>query len=147
MVLFCQTDVSGRTESDPAAETLARNILRYVSDWRPAARRSVVYAGEPAGKQYLQSAGLVAADYEAGRLSPEQVLVVVPGGAFGPERRGRRRLPAGGRPVAGDRAGREGGELLPAGQSQDEGGRAHRGAFQAAARGLGAGGRVAGGGA
>ena len=28
MVLFCQTDVSGRTETDPAAETLARNILR-----------------------------------------------------------------------------------------------------------------------
>ncbi len=55
-----QTDVSGRTESDPAAETLAGNILRYVSDWRPAARRSVVYAGEPAGKQYLQSADLVA---------------------------------------------------------------------------------------
>ena len=81
MVLFCQTDVSGQTESDPAAETLARNILRYVSDWRPAARQSVVYAGEPAGKRYLQSTGLVAADYEAGRLSPEQVLVVGPGGA------------------------------------------------------------------
>ena len=31
MVLFCQMDVTGRTESDPAAETLAGNIFRYVS--------------------------------------------------------------------------------------------------------------------
>ncbi len=81
MVLFCQTDVSGRTESDPAAEALARNMLRYVAGWQPAPRRSVVYAGEPAGKQYLQSTGLAAADYQAGSLSPEQVLVVGPGGA------------------------------------------------------------------
>ena len=41
MVLFCQMDVTGRTETDPAAERLARNIINYVSDWKPAA--------EPAG--------------------------------------------------------------------------------------------------
>jgi hypothetical protein len=81
MVLFCQTDVSGRTEPDPAAVVLARNILRYVSAWQPAPRRSVVYAGDAAGKQYLESAGVAVASYEAGKLSPEQVLVVGPGGA------------------------------------------------------------------
>ena len=37
MVLFCQMDVTGRTETDPAAERLARNILSYVSAWKPAA--------------------------------------------------------------------------------------------------------------
>ena len=37
MVLFCQMDVTGRTEADPAAETLVRNILQYVSAWKPAA--------------------------------------------------------------------------------------------------------------
>ena len=36
MVLFCQMDVTGRTESDPAAETLARNILRLCLPWKPA---------------------------------------------------------------------------------------------------------------
>ena len=36
MVLFCQMDVTGRTEADPAAETLVRNLLRYVSDWKPS---------------------------------------------------------------------------------------------------------------
>ena len=28
LVLFCQLDVTGRTEQDPAAETLARNVLQ-----------------------------------------------------------------------------------------------------------------------
>ena len=37
LVLFCQMDVTGRTEQDPAAETLARNILQYVAAWKPAA--------------------------------------------------------------------------------------------------------------
>ena len=42
MVLFCQLDVTGRTEQDPAAETLVRNLLGYVAAWKPprAARRS-----------------------------------------------------------------------------------------------------------
>src|SRR5204862_2338588 len=35
MMLFCQLDVTGRTEADPAPEILARNILRYVADWKP----------------------------------------------------------------------------------------------------------------
>ena len=147
MVLFCQTDVSGRTESDPAAEALAGNILRYVAGWQPAPRRSVVYAGEPAGKQYLQSAGFAAADYQAGSLSPEQVLVVGPGGARALSAEAVGGFLASGRPGAGDRPGRGGSELAAAGEGQDERGGAHCGVFQAAGRGLGAGGRVSGGGA
>ncbi len=79
MVLFCQTDVTGRTESDPAAEALARNIVRYVSSWQPAPRRTVVYAGEEVGRQHLEAAGLSPVAY-AGSLSADQVLVVGPGG-------------------------------------------------------------------
>ena len=40
MVLFCQMDVTARTESEPAAETLVGNILRYVQTWRPSPRRT-----------------------------------------------------------------------------------------------------------
>ena len=58
MVLFCQLDVTGRTETDPAAETLARNILRYVSTWKPAPSRKAVYAGDPAGVRHLEAAGV-----------------------------------------------------------------------------------------
>jgi hypothetical protein len=80
MVLFCQLDVTGRTEGDPAADAIVRNILRYVADWQPAPRRVVVYAGEDTGLQHLEAAGLSPAAYD-GSLSTDQVLVVGPGGA------------------------------------------------------------------
>lgn len=80
MVLFCQIDVNGRTEDDPAAQTLARNMLNYMSAWQPAPRREVVYIGEPAGRQHLESAGVSITSYDRGNLSADQVLVVGPGG-------------------------------------------------------------------
>jgi hypothetical protein len=80
MVLFCQMDVTGRTESDPAAERLARNIIAYVGAWKPRAMRAALYAGDPAGKQHLEKAGVAVGSYEGGKLSAEQVLVVGPGG-------------------------------------------------------------------
>ena len=45
MILFCQLDVTGRSEPDPAAETLARNMLQYVAAWKPAARRQAAVRG------------------------------------------------------------------------------------------------------
>jgi beta-galactosidase len=80
MVLFCQTDVSGRTETDPAAETLARNILNYATTWKPGPCRTVVYTGDPAGLTHLRLAGFQPAAYDGGNLTPDQVLVVGPGG-------------------------------------------------------------------
>ena len=81
LVLFCQIDVSGRTESDPAAETLVRNLLHYASAWKPAARRKAIYVGDPVGKRHLEFAGIQVASYEGGKLAPDQVLVVGAGGA------------------------------------------------------------------
>jgi beta-galactosidase len=80
MVLFCQMDVTGRTETDPAAETLTRNIVRYVSDWKPAPRRKVLYAGDPAGRRHLEFAGLEVGSYDGDLSAGSQVLVVGPGG-------------------------------------------------------------------
>ncbi|MHC4462129.1 MAG: glycoside hydrolase family 2 TIM barrel-domain containing protein [Planctomycetota bacterium] len=80
MVLFCQIDITGRTEDDPAAQTLARNILRYASTWQPAPRREVIYVGDPDGRQHLESAGITLNSYERASLSADQVLVVGPGG-------------------------------------------------------------------
>ena len=79
LVLFCQMDVTARTESDPAADTLAGNILRYVDAWRPAPRRTAVYAGEPAGRAWLAACGVEAAPFK-GMPAADQVLVVGPGG-------------------------------------------------------------------
>jgi hypothetical protein len=81
MVLFCQTDVSGRTWTDPAADTLARNIVQYVAAWKPSPMRAVVYAGDSAGEAYLASAGVRFTAYSDETLSSGQLLVVSPGGA------------------------------------------------------------------
>ena len=64
MMLFCQLDVTGRTESDPTAEALVRNILRYATDWKPVPRRKAVYAGEPAGRTCLASLGVLVRAWE-----------------------------------------------------------------------------------
>lgn len=80
MVLFCQVDITGRTEDDPAAGTLVRNILQYLSTWQPAPRRQVIFAGDSAGGQHLESAGISLNPYDGVSLSVDDVLVVSPGG-------------------------------------------------------------------
>jgi hypothetical protein len=80
LVLFCQLDVTGRTEQDPAAETLARNIVRYVAGWKPAPRRQALYVGDPAGRRHLEFSGIPLQSYDGGKLSPEQALIVATGG-------------------------------------------------------------------
>ena len=80
MVLFCQLDVTGRTENDPAAENLTRNVFNYAIDWKPAPAREAVYIGEPAGRKHLEAAGFSVTPFEAGSLTPNQVVVVGPQG-------------------------------------------------------------------
>jgi hypothetical protein len=79
LVLFCQLDVTGRTETDPAAALVARNLVQYALAWKPAPSRSVVYAGDPAGARQLASTGFSVAPF-AGDLRSDEVLVVGPGG-------------------------------------------------------------------
>jgi hypothetical protein len=80
IVLFCQMDVTGRTEDDPAGEILVRNTLEYVSVWQPGPRRDAFYVGDPAGRQHFESAGVSLTSYDGPSLSRDQVLVVGPGG-------------------------------------------------------------------
>ncbi len=79
MALFCQLDVTGRTGLDPAAEKLVQNMMRYVAAWKPTPRRTATYAGEPAGKSWLESAGVSVRSYEGGGLTENEVLVLGPG--------------------------------------------------------------------
>jgi hypothetical protein len=80
MVLFCQMDVSGRTERDPAAARLAANLIEYLCAWKPATRREALYVGEAAGRRHLESAGFALRSYVGGPLPRGQVLMVGPGG-------------------------------------------------------------------
>jgi len=82
MVLFCQMDVTGRTEEDPAAARLVRNILSYVShtSYPVYPTRKALYVGDAVGKRHLEHAGISPGSYEGGELSPDQVLIVGHGG-------------------------------------------------------------------
>ena len=81
LVLFCQLDVTGRTETDPAAESLARNILQYVVDLEagPRAGKSSMPAIQP-GSAISNPRASPWMPYAGAKLSPDQVLVVGPGG-------------------------------------------------------------------
>lgn len=80
LVVFCQLDVTGRSEIDAAAERLGQNILEYVDRFKPATIRKALYAGEPAGKAFLEKAGISVDSYDGGKLAANQMLIVGPGG-------------------------------------------------------------------
>ena len=76
MILFCQLDVTGRTDYEPAARLLVFNILRYVSEYKPPARNRAFYVGESAGLNYLNQAGFLISSYNGQELTPDQILIV-----------------------------------------------------------------------
>jgi beta-galactosidase len=80
MVLFCQMDVTGRSENDPAADALTRNLFRYASGRKPLPRRTALYVGDPAGKRYLEATGLPLGTYATDKLTADCVLIVGPDG-------------------------------------------------------------------
>lgn len=89
VVVFCQLDVTSRTEEEPAAARLTRNLLEYLAEWQPLPRRTIIYAGDPAGRKHLEESGFAVEPYSKGALEnpnarrssvSDKVLVVGPGG-------------------------------------------------------------------
>jgi hypothetical protein len=80
VIIFCQMDVTGRTDSDPAADTLVRNLLSYVAGWKAAPRRAAIYVGDPAGQSHIESSGIAIRPYAREKLTADHVLVIGPGG-------------------------------------------------------------------
>jgi len=78
LVVFCQLDVTCRTEADPAADLLVRNLTQYAAAWKADPARHAVYVGEPAGKAHFESAGIDAGPYDGGELSLQKVLIIGP---------------------------------------------------------------------
>ena len=81
MILFCQMDVTRRTEADPAAEALTRNILQYTATWKPQPVRRALYIGNAEGQAHLRAIGVDAAIYNGGELSPADKVLIVTSGA------------------------------------------------------------------
>lgn len=78
MVLFCQLDVTGRSETEPAAQILVANLLEYVRTWKPRTQRQPFYAGAPAGREHLEAAGFALRAYDGGEIPAGSVLVLGP---------------------------------------------------------------------
>jgi beta-galactosidase len=79
MVLFCQADVTGRTEAEPAARRLAANIFGFADAYHPPAGRRALYAGEGAGLEHLKAAGAAVSAYDGRPLGADDLLVLAPG--------------------------------------------------------------------
>ncbi len=83
LVIFCQMDVTGRTESDPIATRLAGALLDFISKPSahplPPSNRVLLSGGGSACRSHLEAAGLAVDEYSGGPLLPEQVLVVASG--------------------------------------------------------------------
>ncbi len=76
LILFCQFDVTGRTEGEPAAAILVSNLLRYVDQWEPRRARRMFYVGGSVGRQHLGRCGFdLPADNGIG-LSTNDLLVL-----------------------------------------------------------------------
>ena len=81
-VMFCQLDVTGRTDPDPVAERVARNLLRHAMEPGPRVpSKRALYAGDEAGLLRLRAQGFAVESYAGGRLDPDVALVVGPGGS------------------------------------------------------------------
>ena len=68
LILFCQMDVSGRTENDPAARQLIANMLQYVNDLKPEPRLKVSFYGDEKAKNLLAKTGVELAMSDASLL-------------------------------------------------------------------------------
>ena len=116
IMLLCQMDVSGRTDAEPVAARLAANMVTYVSSYTPAPHRTLLYAGEAAGRTHLQQAGFNVGTYDGGTPATDQVLAVGPGGGESLAAHAdaiRTWIKGGGHLLALGLAGREAGTFLP----------------------------------
>lgn len=83
LILFCQMDVTGRSENDPASTRLVRNIFQYMSYWKPKAIHKAAYIGNNLGRNHLKAAGVNIVGDTVGKLNADHVLIVGPGGGKG----------------------------------------------------------------
>lgn len=81
-LVFCQLDVSGRSEDDPAGLAICRNLFAYLDGYTPPPRRTVAYAGGAQGAELLRSMGIATG---AATAAPGGTLLVLGGGAPPPD--------------------------------------------------------------
>lgn len=81
-ILFCQMDLSGRTENDPAADRLFLNLLSPVPSRTPSPGK-VFYSGNPEGAGLLRELGHSASPW-TGKVENGKPAILVLGSGFDP---------------------------------------------------------------
>lgn len=84
-ILFCQLDVTGRTEDDPVAAAICRNLVDYLASATPVPPRPVVYAGGKQGEEVLTQLGVRFTRFSRQQPLGENVLLVAGPGAEFPD--------------------------------------------------------------
>jgi len=79
MAIFCQLDVTGRTEPDPAARRIVIDLLEYAASWKPVPRHRVLYIGDDIGRAHFKSCGFVIAQRDSLVPVSGSILVLGPG--------------------------------------------------------------------
>jgi beta-galactosidase len=117
MIMFCQMDVTGRTEKEPVCGRLAGNIVSYAATWKPGKKLQPVYAGESAGRSHLEKAGVAALPLGDRKLTSKDILIAGPGSseALKLNAQVRKWISAGGRVLAVGLSNEEAKVILPSG--------------------------------
>lgn len=78
-IVFCQLDVTGRTEDEPAARAIFANLIRYLDAASPATSRPALYSGSPEGLELLRRLGHAPGTLDAKGPTAGALLVLGPG--------------------------------------------------------------------
>jgi hypothetical protein len=81
LVLFCQMDVTGRSEADPVADGLTCDLLEYIA--KPSSppafapsHRVLLAGGGAVAKAHLEAAGLEVDEYSGGAIDATRILAL-----------------------------------------------------------------------
>ncbi len=83
-VIFCQMDVTGRTQSDPAAQMLCANLMRYLKTAKPQPARTTRVAGDSRVQNLLQQLGISTSAEPVANDKPANSLLVLGPGSRAP---------------------------------------------------------------
>lgn len=78
-LFFCQMDVSGRTQMEPAADMIVNNLLEHAAAWRMPQRRPVIFAGDEKAKSHLLKSGVKIAAALPAEILPGSLIVLASG--------------------------------------------------------------------
>jgi len=78
IIIFCQMDITARTELEPMTDMLYRNIITYLDKPVANSNREVYYTGNDKGKIFLDQLGIIYTKYNQEKLDDQALLIVGP---------------------------------------------------------------------